>query len=73
MEPERTAQFQVEDAVPLRGTMPARAAAEEEAAGAEEPVPLRPAFDRIEAEERAERLRLVTGRRRRAPRWRRSR
>jgi hypothetical protein len=67
MESERTPPFQAEDAVPLRGARPARAVAEEEA------VPLRPALDRIEAEERAERLRLVTGRRRRAPRWRRRR
>ncbi|MGN6258331.1 MAG: hypothetical protein ACTHN3_11370 [Solirubrobacterales bacterium] len=73
MEPERTPQFQAEDAVPLRGSGRAKGALEEKAASAEEPVPLRPALDRIEAEERAERLRLVTGRRLRAPRWSRSR
>jgi len=73
MESERTPPFHAEDAVPLRGAGPTRAAAKEEAAGAEEPVPLRPAFDRIEAEERAERLRLVTGGRRGALRRSRSR
>jgi hypothetical protein len=73
MESERTAQFQAEDAVPLRGTVPANEAPKKRAASAEGPVPLRPALDRAEDEERAERLRLVTGRRRRAPRWSRSR
>lgn len=71
MEPERPAQFQGEDAVPLRGTG-AASQAPAERAGAEEPVPLRPAFDRVEAEERAERLRLVTGRRR-SKLWKRAR
>lgn len=60
MKPERPTQFQGEDAVPLRGTEAARQIPAERV-GAEEPVPLRPAFDRVEAEERAERLRLVTG------------
>lgn len=73
METEQMSQFQAQDAVPLRSTGAARQAPEEEAAGTEEPVPLRPVLDRVEAEERAERLRLVTGRRRRAPRWSRGR
>lgn len=72
MKPERTSHFEAEDPVPARGTGATRQTPEERAAGTEKPVPLRPAFDRAEAEERAERLRIATGRRR-TPRWSRSR
>jgi hypothetical protein len=69
MESERTPPFHAEDAVPLRGAGSASEAAEEKGPSADEPVPLQPALDRADAEERAERLRLVTGRRR-SSRWR---
>lgn len=53
---------QAADAVPLRG--PAGPSEEPRSAWAsEETVPLRVAAERVEAEERAERLRLVTGQR----------
>ncbi len=58
-----TAGRQAADAAPLRGA--AGPSGEPQSAWAsEETVPLRVAAERVEAEERAERLRLVTGRRR---------
>jgi hypothetical protein len=73
MEPERTSWFHREEAVPLRGTVPMQGTLEGQAESTEEPVPLRPALERAEAEERAERLRLVTGRHSRPSRWSRRR
>jgi len=58
-----------EEAVPLRGAVSAdegRPTAEV-AEVTEDPVPLRRGADRIESEERAKRLRILTGRR---ARWR---
>lgn len=58
-----------EEAVPLRGALSAEeeplTAVVEEAT--EDPVPLRRGPERVASEERAERLRILTGRR---PRWR---
>jgi hypothetical protein len=73
MEPEQTSRFHSEEPVPLRGTVPMKGALEGQAESTEEPVPLRPTLERAEAEERAERLRLVTGRRSRSSRWSRRR
>lgn len=50
-----------EGAVPLRGSAP-REEKEPSAPVAEEPVPLRLGAERIESEERAARLRILTGR-----------
>lgn len=62
MKATATAGRQAADAVPLRGV--AGPSEEPHSAWAsEETVPLRVAAERVEAEERAERLRLVTGRR----------
>lgn len=57
-----TPPLQEPDAVPLRKQE--RSEEPRSAWASEETVPLRVAADRVEAEERAERLRLVTGRRR---------
>lgn len=54
---------QAADAVPLRGAA-GPSEAPRSAWASEETVPLRIVAERVEAEERAERLRLVTGRRR---------
>jgi hypothetical protein len=60
---------QDEKPVPLKGSAdPGPAEAGPNGWAAEEAVPVRIAAERAEAEERAERLRLVTGRRR--SRWR---
>jgi hypothetical protein len=62
MKETATAGRQAPDAVRLRGV--AGPSEEPQSAWAsEETVPLRVAAERVEAEERAERLRLVTGRR----------
>jgi hypothetical protein len=53
--------LQEPDAVPLRRREPSEPRS---AWASEETVPLRVAAERVEAEEQAERLRLVTGRRR---------
>ena len=55
-----------EAAVPLRGSAPSEEK-QPSAPVAEEPVPVRLGAERIESEERAARLRILTGRR---PRWR---
>jgi hypothetical protein len=52
-----------EGAVPLRGSAP-REEEPSSAPVAEEPVPLRLGAERVESEERAARLRILTGRRR---------
>ncbi len=57
-----TRRLQEPDAVPLRKRQPSEEPRSVWAS--EETVPLRIAAERVEAEERAERLRLVTGRRR---------
>lgn len=52
-----------EGTVPLRGSAPREPEASS-APVAEEPVPLRLGAERVESEERAARLRILTGRRR---------
>ncbi|HEX5983711.1 MAG TPA: hypothetical protein VFY69_05825 [Solirubrobacterales bacterium] len=52
-----------EGTVPLRGSAP-REEEPSDAPVAEEPVPLRLGAERVESEERAARLRILTGRRR---------
>lgn len=57
-----------QEAVPLKGSADSGSAGQPSGWAAEEAVPVRIATEREEAEERAERLRLVSGRRR--SRWR---